>query len=63
MPHKRPVTDNALDATGLDAIKRKKLDESLFSEVLSESGFILNYNNEPYTLGKNFSSLALRDFE
>ncbi|XP_037076945.1 Fanconi anemia group D2 protein-like [Pollicipes pollicipes] len=51
MPHKRPSCDGS---TGPELSqterKKKKLDESLFGEVLLQSGFILNFSNEPYTL-------------
>ena len=56
MPHKRHSRENdALLGSGQGSSKKKKVDESLFGEVLSDAGFIINFNNEPYTLGEYVS--------
>ena len=55
MPQKRHKSaDENLQENGQSDSKKKKVEESLFGEVLSEAGFILNFSNEPYTLGEYF---------
>ena len=55
MPHKRQAS-GAVSESELAGSKKKKVDESLFGEVLSAAGFVLNFDNEPYTLGEFFYS-------